>query len=251
MTNLLEGKVAIVTGAGQGIGLDVCRKFLACGARVILNDLDEELAIKASGSLDKLRCVPVAGSADDPDIIRKMIETAVSSFGRLDIAVANAGITIFGDFFDYTPTNFQKVIQTNLQSAFFLTQQAAIQMRQQKSGGAIVLMSSVTAHQAHRNLSAYGMSKAATEMLAKNLVLDLSPHNIRINAVAPGATNTERTLMDKNYQKTWSAITPMGRPATTSDIAEAVCFLVSDQSGHITGQTLVVDGGWTSVSPEP
>ena len=180
-----------------------------------------------------------------------MIQTAVQKFGSVDIAVANAGITIFGDFFEYTQENFQKVIQTNLQSSFFLTQQATIQMRQQKSGGSVVLMSSVTAHQAHRNLSAYGMSKAAIEMLAKNLVLDLSPHSIRINAVAPGATNTERTLQDKNYQTVWSGITPMGRPASTTDIADAVCFLASDQARHITGQTLVVDGGWTSVSPEP
>lgn len=247
----LQGKVAIVTGAGQGIGLEVSRKFLDQGCAVILNDIDEALALRAAGSLDPQHCVAVGGPADDLNIIRKMIQTAVSKFGSVDIAVANAGITLFGDFFEYNQENFQKVIQTNLQSSFFLTQQAAIQMREQKSGGAVVLMSSVTAHQAHRNLSAYGMSKAAIEMMAKNLVLDLSPHGIRINAVAPGATNTERTLQDKNYQTIWSGITPMGRPATTNDIAEAVCFLASDQSRHITGQTLVVDGGWTSVSPEP
>jgi len=249
--SILDGKVAIVTGAGQGIGLEVCRKFLSSGARVILNDIDEALAVQAAASLNTKNCIAVAGSADDTGIIKKMIQTAVQKFGSVDIAVANAGITIFGDFFEYTQENFQKVIQTNLQSSFFLTQQAAIQMRQQKSGGSVVLMSSVTAHQAHRNLSAYGMSKAAIEMMAKNLVLDLSPHSIRINAVAPGATNTERTLQDKNYQTVWSGITPMGRPASTTDIADAVCFLASDQARHITGQTLVVDGGWTSVSPEP
>jgi glucose 1-dehydrogenase len=249
--SILHEKVAIVTGAGQGIGLEVCRKFLDQGCAVILNDIDEALALRAAGSLDPQRCVAVGGPADDLKIIRKMIQTAVKKFGSVDIAVANAGITLFGDFFEYNQEHFQKVIQTNLQSSFFLTQQAAIQMREQKSGGAVVLMSSVTAHQAHRNLSAYGMSKAAIEMMAKNLVLDLSPHRIRINAVAPGATNTERTLQDKNYQTIWSGITPMGRPATTNDIAEAVCFLASDQARHITGQTLVVDGGWTSVSPEP
>jgi 3-oxoacyl-[acyl-carrier protein] reductase len=88
-------------------------------------------------------------------------------------------------------------------------------------------------------------------MLAKTLVIDLSPFNISINAVAPGATITERTIGDTEYIKMWSQITPMGRPATSSDIANAALFLISPLSRHITGQTIVVDGGWTSVSPQP
>ena len=112
-------------------------------------------------------------------------------------------------------------------------------------------MSSVTGHQAHKDLAAYGMTKAALEMLAKTLVVELSPHKININAVAPGATKTERTTEDKDYEKIWSKITPMGRPAEVSDIAQAALFLVSGSARHITGQSLVVDGGWTSVSPSP
>jgi len=95
------------------------------------------------------------------------------------------------------------------------------------------------------------MSKAALEMLARSLVIELSPFKITVNAVAPGATMTERTAGDTNYERTWSTITPMGRPATAADIANAALFLVSSQSRHITGQTIVVDGGWTAVSPEP
>jgi glucose 1-dehydrogenase len=113
------------------------------------------------------------------------------------------------------------------------------------------LMSSVTGHQAHKNLAAYGMTKAALEMLAKNLVVELSPYKITVNAIAPGATVTERTVEDAAYVRTWSNITPMGRPATTEDIAHAALFLVSPQATHITGQSLVIDGGWTSVSPSP
>ncbi|MCU0391908.1 MAG: SDR family oxidoreductase, partial [Thermoflexibacter sp.] len=109
----------------------------------------------------------------------------------------------------------------------------------------------VTGHQAHKNLAAYSMSKAALEMLAKNLVIELSSYHININTIAPGATLTERTLGDKDYEATWSRITPMGRPATVTDIAEAALFLVSDKARHITGQSLVIDGGWTSVSPSP
>jgi 3-oxoacyl-[acyl-carrier protein] reductase len=112
-------------------------------------------------------------------------------------------------------------------------------------------MSSVTGHQAHKNLAAYGMSKAALEMLAKTLVVELSPYQITVNAIAPGATATERTLSDPDYTKTWSRITPIGKPASTMDIAHAALFLVSPQAGHVTGQALVIDGGWTSVSPSP
>src|SRR5690349_17273023 len=180
-----------------------------------------------------------------------MVNAAVSKFGQVNIVIANAGITLFGDFFTYTPDSFFKVMQLNLGGSFFLTQAAANQMKQQKSGGSILLMSSVTGHQAHQNLAAYGMTKAALEMLAKNLVIELSPHRININAIAPGATLTERTLNDASYEKTWSTITPLGRPATVSDIANAALFLVSENAKHITGQSLVVDGGWTSVSPSP
>src|SRR5690606_26598741 len=112
-------------------------------------------------------------------------------------------------------------------------------------------MSSVTGHQAHKNLAAYGMSKAALEMLAKNLVIELSPFKINVNTVAPGATLTERTLQEADYSKIWENLTPMGRPASVGDIAAAVLFLVSDRARHITGQSLVIDGGWTSVSPSP
>jgi len=112
-------------------------------------------------------------------------------------------------------------------------------------------MSSVTGHQAHKNLAAYGITKAALEMLAKTLVIELSPFNISINAIAPGATITERTSEDENYMATWSRITPMGKPATVEDIANAALFMVSPASRHITGQSLIIDGGWTSVSPSP
>jgi len=113
------------------------------------------------------------------------------------------------------------------------------------------LMSSVTAHQAHKDLAAYGMTKAALEMLAKTLVIELSPFAISINAIAPGATKTERTSEDAHYEKTWSRITPAGRPATVEDIANAALFMLSPASRHITGQSLIIDGGWTSVSPPP
>ena len=255
MNNLqFNNQVAIVTGAGQGIGFEIARQLASQGAGVILNDADEALAADAALKIRNNggECVAFAGDASQPKVIEGLVEEAVKCFGKLTISVANAGITLFGDFFDYPADKLRKVLEVNLMGSFLLTQAAARQMRQQKSGGRILLMSSVVGHQAHQFLGAYAMTKAGLEMLAKNLVLELSPHGITINSVAPGATLTERTLAeDPTYPKTWSAITPMGRPAICEDIANAALFLLSPYSGHITGQSLVVDGGWTSVSPLP
>lgn len=256
-------QVAIVTGAGQGIGFEIVRQLARQGASVVLNDADADLAAEAAAVIvgEGGACVAVAGDASDGKVIDKMVQAAVKNFGKLTIAVANAGITLFGDFFDYPAADLRRVLDVNLAGSFLLTQAAARQMRAQetarqsggrRSGGRILLMSSVVGHQAHQNLAAYAMTKAGLEMLAKNLVLELSPHNITINTVAPGATLTERTLQeDPTYAQVWSAITPTGRPARREDIAHAALFLLSPLSGHITGQSLVVDGGWTSVSPLP
>jgi glucose 1-dehydrogenase len=196
-------------------------------------------------------CLVVTGDAADIDFVKQLVKKAVDVFGRVDVAIANAGITLFGDFFAYQPEALRKVMDLNLAGSFFLTQAAAIEMKKQGQGGSILLMSSVTGHQAHKDLAAYGMTKAALEMLARTLVVELSPFRISINAIAPGATKTERTVEDKDYEKTWSRITPMGRPADVNDIAQAALFLVSTAARHITGQSLVVDGGWTAVSPSP
>jgi glucose 1-dehydrogenase len=246
-------KVAIVTGAGQGIGFHICRKLASQGAHVLLNDIDSSLASKAATEIqnEKGDSVAMPGDCSSPGFIQQMVNEVVSKFGRLDVVVANAGITIYGDFFTYSPDSFFRVLQVNLGGSFFLAQSAANQMKQQNGGGSILLMSSVTGHQAHKNLSAYGMTKAALEMLAKSLVIELSPFGININAIAPGATLTERTLGEPGFAETWSRITPMGRPASVDDIANAALFLVSEKAKHITGQSLVVDGGWTSVSPSP
>ncbi len=249
-----KNKTAIVTGAGQGIGFEICRQLVEEGATAILNDIDASLANHAANQIQTTtngNCVGIAGDSSDMACIKTMVSKAVSISGKLDIVIANAGITLFGDFFSYLPDDFYRVMQVNLGGSFFLAQAAANQMKQQTSGGSLLLMSSVTGHQAHKNLAAYGMSKAALEMLAKNLVIELSPYRINVNTIAPGATSTERTQNDPDYNTTWSRITPMGRPANVIDIANAALFLVAEESRHITGQNLIIDGGWTSVSPSP
>jgi len=247
------GKVAIVTGAGQGIGLEICRRLANAGAKVIVNDLDNELATDAVKKIanQKGDCVAIPGDSSDLAVIQQLTNTATSKFGTLDIVIANAGITVYGDFFDYKPESFFEVMKVNLGGSFFLAQAAANQMKKQEAGGSLLFTSSVTGHQAHKNLAAYGMSKAALEMLARNLVIELSQYKINVNTIAPGATLTERTVSDPGFESTWSRITPMGKPASVEDIANAALFLVSDGAKHITGQTLIIDGGWTSVSPSP
>nr|WP_294946011.1 SDR family oxidoreductase [uncultured Mucilaginibacter sp.] len=249
-----KNKVAIVTGAGQGIGFEICRMLSDKGANVILNDIDAALAEKAAATINGRQggnCIALAGDSSDVAIINQMVDTAVALYGSLDIAIANAGITLYGDFLTYPKESFSKVMQVNLGGPFFLAQAAARQMKLQNNGGSILFTSSVVGHQALKSLAAYAMTKAALEMLAKNLVIELSQYKITVNTVAPGATLTERTTEEADYEHVWTEITPMGRPASVTDIANTALFLVSEEARHITGQSIIIDGGWTAVSILP
>ncbi len=254
LTHSFPNKTALITGAGIGIGYEIALQLTKSGASVILNDIDEKVAFSAAESIREQggKCIAFAGDSSDLDVIDRMIKVALQEFGRLDFAIANAGITTFGSFLEYEQESFQRLMAVNLQGSFFLAQAAAKQMIEQQAGGRILLMSSVTGHQAHPNLAAYGMTKAALEMLAKSLGVELAAHKITVNAIAPGATMTERTRqLDPDYQKTWEKLTPTGIVCTPEDIAQAALFLLSDGARQITGQSLVVDGGWTAVSPPP
>ena len=258
MNTNFSNQTAIITGAGIGIGFAIAKALVGQGANVLLNDFDADAAQHAAERINQEtsatgagRCEACPGDASDVLFIQHMVDTAVSRFGSVDVAIANAGITIFGDIFTTTPDAFQKIVDLNLRGSFFLAQTAARQMREQKRGGSVLFMSSVVGHLGHPGLPVYSMTKAGLEMLAKQLVIDFSPVGITVNAIAPGATLTERTLDDPDYIPIWSRITPMGRPANVDDITNAALFLVSPQSRHITGQSLVVDGGWTSVGVPP
>ncbi len=248
-------KTAIITGAGIGIGFEIARQLTRTGVQVVLNDLDEAAAKAAVDALQEEggQAIAVHGDCSELEVIEKMIQTATAQFGRLDYAIANAGITTFGAFLDYPVERFQQLVKVNLQGSFFLAQRAAQQMIQQGEGGRILFMSSVTGVTFHPDLTTYGMSKAALSFLAKTLGVELAPHQVTVNAIAPGATLTERTqeLEGGAFQKQWEDTTPNGRCATTDDIAHTALFLLDDRSSHITSQTIIVDGGWTAMSPPP
>ncbi|MDH5397107.1 MAG: SDR family oxidoreductase [Cyclobacteriaceae bacterium] len=248
-----ENKVAIITGAGIGIGFEIARSLALEGAHIILNDIDGDVVEKAAKTIREEggQCLAVAGDSSELATIHDLVNKAVETFGHLDIAVANAGLSTFGGFLEYEFSSFQRLIAVNLQGSFFLAQAAAKQMIRQESGGRILFMSSVTGHQVHPNLAAYGMTKSGIEMLAKSLGVELGPHKITVNAIAPGATLTERTMEDAEYKKVWDGLSPTGRASNPTDIAHAALFLVSPAASQITSQALVVDGGWSAMSPPP
>lgn len=252
-----KGKTAIVTGAGLGIGKEIATQLAAQGCHLIVNDLDPGLLEEMAAELDNAnrqagsRCIGIAGDAGDIAVIDQMIHCAVTEFQKIDMVVANAGITTFGDFLQYRPEDFEKLIHLNLQGSFFLCQKAAKSMIDRNVSGRILFMSSVTGHQAHQGLTAYGMTKSALQALAKFTAVELAAHEITVNAISPGATITERTIQDPDYIAEWERITPTAKVTRVEDIAHTALFLLSDKSGQITGQTIIVDGGWTSISPQP
>ena len=251
---IFKDQVAIVSGAGEGIGLEIARRLAVQGAAVLLNDINAELADKAAQDIcaEGATCVGVGGDVADVQVVRDLVSRAVAEFGRLTIAVANAGLSLWDDFFDFKPEDFQRVLAVNLGGSFFLAQAAARRMRQQKTGGRLLFLSSVAGNQAIATSSVYAMTKKGLEMLARSLVSELSSHGITVNAIAPGATVTPRTVTAvPDYEQIWSKVIPTGRPAYPSDMANAALFFLAPAASHITGQTLTIDGGWSVLSPEP
>jgi len=246
----------IVTGAGTGIGYAIARSFAQTGARVGLNDLDGALAERAARGLnDEIgaeRVIAFGLDVSDVAAVRRMVAEADERFGGLNVVVANAGITNYGSFLDYTPEAFDRLTSVNLRGSYFTAQAGAQTMIARGTRGRILLMSSVTGLRAFRNLSAYGITKAGIRFMASVLALELGAHGITVNAIGPGAILTERTLADDpNLEANWAGVTPNGRTGYVEDVVAAARFLASPEAAHVTGQTLMVDGGWTLHSPLP
>lgn len=251
----IDKKVAIITGGAEGIGLSIAELLLAQGARIVLNDVNDKLLEEQVDQLDKKyngNIVAFSGNAGELETIDGMIELAQRAYGTVDFAIANAGITLFGDFEKFKPESFDQVLEVNLKGPFFLAQRMARLFKEEKKGGRIVLMSSNVGILAYPNLTAYSMTKAALGMMARSLVLELAPYGITINAIAPGATLTERTKrQEPGYEALWNEIVPRKKVAKPEEIAKSCSFLLSDGAAHINGETIIVDGGWSAVGRYP
>jgi NAD(P)-dependent dehydrogenase (short-subunit alcohol dehydrogenase family) len=251
--SLLAGRVALVTGGGRGIGREIAMELARAGADVAINYVVEpERAEATAADLAALgvRSTGVAADVGNAADVQRMVEQVVARFGRLDILVNNAGVQTWTPFLDVTEEEWDRVIRTNLKGCFLCTQAAARHMR--TSGGAIVNIGSGCNKVPFPGLVAYTASKGGIEMLTKVAAVELAPHRIRVNCVAPGAIEVERTRLEvKDYAATWGAVTPLGRVGSPEDVARAVRYLVSDESAFVTGQTLWVDGGLFTQPPWP
>jgi glucose 1-dehydrogenase len=249
MAEELQGKVAIVTGGNSGIGKAVVLALAEKGASVVIDyvadeQATEELEQKIAGLGEK--AVGVEADVSKVEDLQRMIDTAVSSFGRLDVMVNNAGIETRSSVLETTEAQFDKVMAINLKSAFFGTQLAAKQMITQGGGGRIINMTSVHEDWPMPGNTPYCLSKGGMRMLTRTAGVELGPHDILVVGVGPGAVATPINLQTMNdpaaLAKLNSAI-PVGRLAQPEEIASVVAFLASDGASYLTSTTIFADGG--------
>jgi glucose 1-dehydrogenase len=255
MAEELEGKVAIVTGGNTGIGSAVVLALAERGASVVIDyvaneQATEDLERKVAGLGEK--SVGVEADVSKVDELQKMIDTAVSSFGRLDVMVNNAGIETRSNILETTEAQYEKVLEINLKSAFFGTQLAAKQMIAQGGGGRIINMTSVHEDWPMPGNTPYCLSKGGMRMLTRTAGVELAPHGITVVGVGPGAVDTPINTQTKNDPTALAklnAAIPLGRMAEPAEIAAVVAFLASDGASYVTATTIFADGGIMQGSP--
>lgn len=240
----LTGKVALVTGAGRGIGKAIARQLASEGATVAINDLN---GVTASETADEILAMGRSATAHVADISSinacvQLVADVTSESGRLDILVNNAGIDPVRDWLEVDDELWERVVNTNLRGAFFCSQAAAREM-QKIGGGRIINISSVHARLTMTGYSVYSASKGGLEALTRQMALELAPLRITVNAVAPGCIQVEKSTYAPQDR---SREIPSGRVGMPRDIAAAITFLASDEMEWLTGQVITIDGGTTT-----
>ncbi len=249
----LNGKVAIVTGAGKGMGKAHALKLSGAGAKVVVSDISLPDCQLVVDEIKKMRGEAIAVKCDisKKSEVDNLISETLKKFGKIDILVNNAGIYPFEPFLQMPEANFQKVIDVNLKGYFLCAQAAAKEMAKQKYG-AIVNISSIAMGQVgvgFAGLTHYCASKGGIVAMSEAMALELAPLGIRVNCIAPGAIDTpgaSTTSMDAKAKEAMLAPIPMHRQGRAEEIANAVLFLASDESSYMTGSVMVVDGGWVA-----
>jgi 3-oxoacyl-[acyl-carrier protein] reductase len=243
-----DRQCAIITGAGRGIGRAIAVKLYENGMNVVINYANNDEAARETERLCKDtgaggEVLVVKGDVSNPDDAGNIVDEAVSKFGRVDVLVNNAGITRDGLLLRMSEEDFDRVLDTNLKGAFFLTKEVVKPMMK-KRYGRIINISSIVGVHGNAGQANYAASKAGLIGLTKSVATELAGRNITSNAVAPGMIRTEMTdVMDEKVKDKMKSEIPLGRMGTPEDIADAVAFLADEKSSYITGQVLVVDGG--------
>lgn len=248
MSDDIRGRVAIVTGAGGGIGGAICKGLARAGAQVIAADVRAEAGATLAARLaaEGGRAYAVTCDVTRRDSVAAMVGEVVARFGPPHILVNNAGVTGTHPFLDLPEEEWDRVLNVNLKGAFLCSQAAAREMAR-AGGGVIVNITSQLGRVALRNKAHYVTSKGGLEMLTKAMALDLAQHNIRVNALAPGPIETELTAPMLNDPQVSAALLsriPLGRFGQPDDLIAALLYLVGEQAGFVTGTTLFVDGGY-------
>ncbi|MCC7161240.1 MAG: SDR family oxidoreductase [Anaerolineae bacterium] len=250
----MSGKVAVVTGAGRGLGKAYATALLRRGAQVCIAEIDPELGRASRAELSAIgpRVEFFQTDAGDETSVEACRDFVLTEFGHVNILVNNAGNAGLVPSLELTREFWGRVLRVNLVSTFIGSQIFGREMIRGNRGGAIVNISSIASHSTFPMRASYIAAKAGINMLTKTLALEWARYGIRVNAVAPGMTQTERSgeLRQLPYgslrEELYTPRIPMGRKAQPSEIAEVVAFLVSDQASYITGQVWFADGGWTA-----
>jgi 3-oxoacyl-[acyl-carrier protein] reductase len=244
----VTGKVALVTGASRGIGRAIAVEFARAGADVALVARQaaalEETAEAARAARPETKVVAIVADVTDPAAVDAAVATTLAGLGRVDFAIANAGQAIDGLLVRMKPADLDAVLSVNLKSAFYLCSAVAKPMMRQRSGS-IVLVSSIVGLTGNAGQAGYAAAKAGLLGLAKSLAKELGSRNVRVNAVAPGLIETAMTeSLPEQARAHFLATIPLGRSGSPEDVSGVVTFLCSDAARYVTGQTIVVDGGF-------